>query len=135
MGVGAGTSVGLDLDYEIDKDAPQTMPHSSHLFDDAYYAVGSTLPGAQPDEPFGNRFLASADIGFGQVNVRLNALVKFDVTPPVEISTIPFALVKDWSTQRDISFNVRVRNRTPGRLAGAMCRSKIRQMRSSTCAS
>jgi len=120
LGVGAGTSVGLDLDYEIDKDAPQTMPHSSHLFDETYYAVGSTLPGAQPDEPFGNRFLASADIGFGQVNVRLNALVRFDVTPPVEISTIPFALVKDWSTQRDIGFNVRVRNRTPGRLAGAM---------------
>lgn len=120
LGVGAGTSVGLDLDYEIAQDAPQTMPHSSHLFDEEYYAIGSTLPGAQPNEPFGNRFLASADIGFGQVNVRLNALVRFDVTPLVEVSTIPFALVKDWSTQRDISFNVRLRNRTPGRLAGAM---------------
>ena len=120
LGVGAGTSVGLDLNYEIAKDAAQTMPHSSHLFDEEYYAVGSTLPGAQPSEPFGNRFLASADIGFGQVNVRLNTLVRFDVAPLVEVSTIPFALVKDWSTQRDISFNVRVRNRTPGRLVGAM---------------
>jgi hypothetical protein len=59
-------------------------------------------------------------VGLGQVNVRLAALARFDVASPVEISTIPFALIKDWSTQREISFPVRVRNRTPGKLAGAL---------------
>jgi hypothetical protein len=48
------------------------------------------------------------------------ALTRFDVTSPVEISTIPFALVQDWSKPRDINFPVRIRNRTPSRLSGAL---------------
>jgi LmbE family N-acetylglucosaminyl deacetylase len=120
IGVGTGGVVTKELEYEIPKDAVLTLPHSVHLYDEDYYAVGSTLPGAQPADTFGGRLVVTAEIGLGQVNIRLGALARFDVASPVEISTIPFALVRDWSKPRDITFPVRVRNRTPGRLAGAM---------------
>lgn len=120
IGVGAGGGATQELEYEIAKDAALTLPHSAHLYDEDYYAIGSTLPGAQPAEAFGNRLVVSAEIALGQVNIRLGALARFDVASPVEISTIAFALVKDWSQPRDINFAVRVRNRTPGKLAGAL---------------
>ena len=120
IGVGPGGGAIQEFEYDIAKVAGLTMPHSAHLYDEEYYSVGSTLPGAQPAETFGNRLVVSAEIGLGQVNIRLGALARFDVASPVEISTIPFALVKDWSKPRDINFAVRVRNRTPGRLAGAL---------------
>jgi len=64
--------------------------------------------------------VAFAEVALGQVNVRLAALARFDVTSPVEISTIPFAVVQDWSKPREINFPVRVRNRTPAKLSGAL---------------
>jgi len=120
IGVGTGGVATRGLEYETPKDAVFTLPHSAHLYDEEFYAVGSALPGAQPADTLGGRLVVSAEIGLGQVNIRLGALARFDVASPVEISTIPFALVRDWSRQRDITFPVRVRNRTAGRLAGAL---------------
>ena len=120
ISVGAGGVVTRELEYETPKDAVFTLPHTAHLYDEEFYAVGSSLPGAQPGDAFGGRLVVTAEIGLGQVNIRLGALARFDVASPVEISTIPFALVRDWSKPRDITIPVRVRNRTPGRLAGAL---------------
>ncbi|HSQ19551.1 MAG TPA: PIG-L family deacetylase, partial [Blastocatellia bacterium] len=120
IGVGAAGVASKELEYEIAKDAALTFPHSAHLYDEDYYPVASSLPGSQPSEPFGSRLIVFAEVGLGQVNIRLAALARFDVASPVEISTIPFALIKDWSNEREISFPVRVRNRTPGKLAGAL---------------
>lgn len=119
-GVATGAVVSRDFEYEIAKDAALTLPQAAHLYDQEFYAVGSSLPGAQPAEPFGDPLVVSAEIGLGQMSVRLSALARFDVAPAIELSTIPFALVKDWSTPRDIEFPVRLRNRTPGPLAGAL---------------
>jgi len=119
IGVGTGGSASKELEYEIASDATPTLPHAAHLHDDDFYAVGSTLPGAQPS-PFGKRLVVFADVGLGQVTIRLGAAARFDVASPIEISTIPFALVRDWSTPRELTFPVRVRNRTPGRLAGGL---------------
>jgi LmbE family N-acetylglucosaminyl deacetylase len=120
IGIGPRGIATKEFDYEIPKDAAPTLPYSAHLYDEEYYAVGSTLPGAQPNAPFGYRLIVSADIGLGHTSVRLSVLARFDVAPFVEISTIPFALVTDWSKQRDITFPLRVRNRTPGKLSGAL---------------
>jgi hypothetical protein len=120
IGVGAAGVANKELEYEIAKDAALTFPHSAHLYDEDYYPVASSLPGSQPSEPFGSRLIVFAEVGLGQVNIRLAALARFDVASPVEISTIPFALIKDWSTEREISFPVRVRNRTPGKFVGAL---------------
>lgn len=119
-GVATGSVISQDFEYEIAKDAAQTLPQAAHLYDQEFYAIGSSLPGAQPAREFGDRVVVSAEVGLGQVSVRLSALARFDVAPVVELSTIPFALVKDWSTPRDIEFPVRVRNRAPGPLAGAL---------------
>ncbi len=119
-GVATGAVVSQEFEYEIAKDALFSLSKAAHLYDEEFYAVGSSLPGAQPAEPFGNRLVVSAEVGLGQVSIRLSALARFDVAHAVEISTIPFALVKDWSTPRDVEFTVRVRNRTPGPLAGAL---------------
>ena len=102
------------------KGAPLTLPQEARLFDEAAYLLGSALPGAQPDEPFGHRLLISAEVALGQVTVPLAALARFDVAPAVEISTLPFALIKDWETPRDMTVPVRVRNRTPGAIVGAL---------------
>ena len=120
IGVGPGGMATRELDYEIAKDAALTLPYSEHLYDEGYYAIGSTLPGAQPDTAFGSRLIVSADVSLGQASIRLSALARFDVAPPIEITTAPFALVRDWSTPRDVSLTLRVRNRTAGKLAGAL---------------
>ncbi|HEY3136598.1 MAG TPA: PIG-L family deacetylase [Blastocatellia bacterium] len=120
MGIGTGGVVSKELEYEIAKDAAITLPQSARLYDEEYYPVGSALPGAQPVEAFGERVLVSAEVGLGEVNIRLAALARFNVAPAVEISTSRFALIDDWSKRRDIALPVRVRNRTPGALAGAL---------------
>ena len=120
IGLRPGEIATRELDYEIAKDAAVSLPYSEHLYDEGYYAIGSTLPGAQPDAPFGSRLIVSAEVSLGQTSIRLSALARFDVAPPVEIATVPFALVRDWSTPRDVSLTVRVRNRTAGKLAGAL---------------
>jgi LmbE family N-acetylglucosaminyl deacetylase len=119
-GVATGAVVSQEFEYEIAKDALFTLPQAAHLYDQEFYAVGSSLPGAQPVEAFGDPLVVSAEVGLGQVSVRLSALARFDVAPAVEVSTIPFALIGDWSAKRNIEFPVRVRNRTPGPLAGAL---------------
>src|ERR1041384_1095862 len=119
-GVATEAVVSQEFEYEIPRDAPATLPVSAHLYEQEYYAVGSSLPGAQPAETFGHRFIVSAEVGLEQVRVPLAVLARFDVAPPVDVSTIPFALIKDWSTPRDLEFPVRVRNRTPGSLSGAL---------------
>lgn len=120
IGIGTGGVASREVEYEIPKDAALTLPHSAHLYDEEFYAVGSALTGAQPGEPFGSRLLGSVEIGLGQAFIRLAAIARIDIASPIEISTIPFALLKDWQKQRDIEFPMRVRNRTPGKLVGAL---------------
>jgi len=119
-GVGTGGVVSKEFEYEVARDAAITLPQSSRPYDEEYYAIGSALPGAQPVELFGDRVLVMAEVGLGEVNIRLAALARFNVAPPVEISTAPFVLIDDWSKPRDIALPVRVRNRTQGALSGAL---------------
>ena len=120
LGLGSGGVVSQEFEYDVAKEMAVTVPASVHLYDEDYYAIGSSLPGTQPAEPFGNRLVFSAEVGMGQISIRLATLARFDVAPPIEILTIPFATLKDWSKPRDFEFPVRVRNRTPGSLAGAL---------------
>lgn len=117
--VAPGGVMFREFSYDT-KAAPLTLPRDAHLFDEEYYPLGSTLPDAQPLEPFGHRLLITAEVALGQVTIPLVALARFNVAPAVEISTIPFALIKDWDTPRDIELPVRLRNRTPGALSGAL---------------
>lgn len=109
-----------ELSYEIAKDAPITLPRADHLYDEEYYPLGSTLPGAQPAEAFGNPLIVSAEVGLGLVTLPLSAVARYDIAPVVEVSTIPFAIINDWSKPREIEFPVRVHNYTQGALDGAL---------------
>jgi LmbE family N-acetylglucosaminyl deacetylase len=109
-----------DFSYEVPADAPRTLPTGEHLREQEYYGLGTTLPGTQPAEPFGNSFLAFVDVGLGQVTIPLAAIARYDVARAVDVSTPGFALVKDWSTPRDVELPVRLRNNTPGPVNGAL---------------
>jgi LmbE family N-acetylglucosaminyl deacetylase len=86
-----------------------------------YYALGSALPYAQSITPSGNDMIAYADVGVGEASVLLATVVRYEVVPPVELSiTPPFAWLRDWEQPREREFIARVRNRTPGPLAGAL---------------
>ena len=114
------SSTTREAEYEIPKEIALTMPRASHLEDEQYYPMGSSLPGALPVEPFGARLVVYADAGLGDVNIPLAALARYDTAAPVEIATIPFVVLKDWAKTREIEVTVRVRNRTPGALAGSL---------------
>jgi LmbE family N-acetylglucosaminyl deacetylase len=118
----AGSIVTRDLQYDLRPDSKLTVPHSSaHLANRYYYALGSALPGFQSTNPFGNELVAYADVSVGHTSIVLPALVRYDIVPPIEIRIKPsFALVRDWNTPREMEFIVTLRNRTPGRLEGAL---------------
>lgn len=118
--VAGRASTSRDIEYEIPKDSALTLPRAGHLNDEQYYPTGSSLPGTFPVEPFGNAFVVLAQVGLGDVSIPLAALARYDTTSPVEISATPFVILKDWSKPREIEVPVRVRNRTPGALAGAL---------------
>jgi LmbE family N-acetylglucosaminyl deacetylase len=113
-------SAAREIEYEIAKDSVLTLPRAGHLNDEQYYPIGSSLPGAHPVEPFGNGLVAFAQVGLDNVSIPLAALARYDTSASVEISTTPFVILKDWSKPREIEVPVRVRNRTPGPLAGAL---------------
>ncbi|HKQ06490.1 MAG TPA: PIG-L family deacetylase [Blastocatellia bacterium] len=115
----AGGALTHEFTYDT-KGAPLSLPREAHLFDEEYYPLGTTLPGALPGEPFGHRLLVTAEVAVAQVTIPIAALARFDVAPLVEIATVPFALIKDWETPREVELPVRLRNRTPGALAGAL---------------
>lgn len=115
-----GGATVMEVEYEAPADAAFTLPHSQRLYDERYYAIGSALPGAQPPSPFGNRLLIVADVLIGEVTIPIAAAIRFDVAPFVEIETIPFALVKNWETSREIELPVRIKNRTAGALSGSL---------------
>ncbi|MFY9607260.1 MAG: PIG-L family deacetylase [Blastocatellia bacterium] len=112
-------STSRDIEYEVPKDLALTMPRTGHLREQ-YYPTGSSLPGAFPVEPFGNGLVVLAQVGLDDVSIPLAALARYDTSSPVEISATPFVILKDWSKPREIEVPVRVRNRTPGPLAGAL---------------
>lgn len=117
--VAPGGVLAHEFSYDT-KTAPLTLPGDAHLFNEEYYPLGSTLPDAQPLEPFGHRLLVTAEVALGQMTIPLVAQARLNVAPAIEISTPPFALIKDWDTPRDIELPVRLRNRTPGALTGAL---------------
>ncbi|MEN3333596.1 MAG: hypothetical protein V7641_2961, partial [Blastocatellia bacterium] len=84
--VASGGVIVREFSYDT-KAAPLTLPRDAHLFDEEYYPLGSTLPDAQPLEPFGHRLLITAEVALGQVTIPLAALARFNVAPAVEIST------------------------------------------------
>lgn len=120
VGLGTGGVVNREFEYEVPKNATATRTASRHDPGQEYYAIGSVLPGAQPGEPFGAQWIVSAEIGLGQASIQVSSLARYEIAQPVEISTISFAALKDWSTPRDLEFPVRIRNRTPSALAGAL---------------
>ncbi|HSE96619.1 MAG TPA: hypothetical protein VLD57_00020, partial [Blastocatellia bacterium] len=106
--------------YETPKAIAITLPHTSQLYKESYYPVGSSLPGSLTPEPFGVRLFASAEIGIGITSIMLPALIRFDVVSPVEIATTPFLVVKDWDKPREAEIVIRALNRTRGELEGAL---------------
>jgi GlcNAc-PI de-N-acetylase len=109
-----------DIEYEIPGDSARTLPRAGHLNDERYYPIGSSLHDAYPVEPFGSRLVFLAQVGLDDVSIPLAALARYDTSSPVEILTIPFIILKDWSKVREIEVPVRVRNRTRGPLTGAL---------------
>jgi LmbE family N-acetylglucosaminyl deacetylase len=109
-----------ELSYEVPKDSAVTLPHSSGLYKESYYPIGSSLPGALAPDPFGVRLLAAAEVGVGLTSIVIPALVRFNVARPVELDTMPFLVLKDWDKPREVEIDLRVRNRTEGELEGAL---------------
>ncbi len=114
----AGTVTTHEAQYQIPDDAALTLPHTTHIYKERYYALSSIMPGAHALELFGARFVAYAEIQLEQTTISLPVLVSFDIAPPIEMAAIPFALVKDWAKPRDYDFTVRLRNRTTGPFKG-----------------
>ena len=114
----AGSITSEELQYEVPEDAPLTLAQSDHIYKERYYAISSAPPGARDLEPFGARLVAYAEVDIDQTTIPVTALVSFDIAPMVEIKTIPFALVKDWSKPREFDFTVHLRNRTTGPFKG-----------------
>ncbi|HXG64250.1 MAG TPA: PIG-L family deacetylase, partial [Blastocatellia bacterium] len=115
-----GASLSQAFEYEVPANAALTLPHSARLYEETFYPLGSALPDAQAYQRFGHEYVAIAEVNLGQTTLPLPALARFDVAAPVEMATIPFIIVKDWDTPRDIEFPVRLRNRMPGSFAGAL---------------
>jgi LmbE family N-acetylglucosaminyl deacetylase len=114
----AGTVTTHEAEYQIPVDAALTLPHSTQIYKGEYYAISSMMPGARELELFGARLVAYAEVEIEQTTIPLPALVSYDIAPPIEMETIPFALVKDWSKPRDFDFTVRLRNRATGPFKG-----------------
>jgi LmbE family N-acetylglucosaminyl deacetylase len=111
-------TVSQEITYETAKDAPITLPHFKHLYDERYYPASALRLSS---EAFGNLLIAYAEINLGQMTITLPIMQRFDVAEPFEISvTPPFAFVKDWTQQRDVEFSVRIRKRLRGAFAGAL---------------
>ena len=118
---GPNESIARELEYELPQNAAITLPHSEHLQERNYYPLGSTYPGAEPARTFGNDLVAFAEIGVAQTSISIAAGARYDIVPPVEISTEPsFAFVRDLAAPRDMELTVRLRNRTPGPLGGEL---------------
>lgn len=116
----SGDSTLMELSYEIPKDAPLTLPRDDRLYDENYYPVGSVLPGGRTGGVFGNRLVALAEVLLPDTNIFLPAQLRFDIASPVEIETLPFVLLKNWESSREVEIPVRLRNRLPGELTGAL---------------
>ena len=113
-----GAVTSEELQFQVPEDATLTLPHSDRIYKENFYAISSLPPGARDLEPFGARLVAYAEVDIDQTTIPLPALVSFDVAPAIEMNTIPFALVKDWSKPRDFEFTVSMRNRTAGPFRG-----------------
>ncbi|HJQ69079.1 MAG TPA: PIG-L family deacetylase [Blastocatellia bacterium] len=114
----AGAVTSEELQFQVPEDAALTLPHSDQIQKESFYAISSLPPGARNLEPAGARLVAYAEVDIDQTTIPLPALVSFDIAPPIEMSAIPFSLVKDWSKPRDFEFTVRMRNRSPGPFKG-----------------
>jgi LmbE family N-acetylglucosaminyl deacetylase len=111
-------TVSQEITYETAKDAPLTLPHVDHLYEEKYYPASALRFSRQP---FGNLLFASAEVNLGQTTISLPVIQRFDVARPFEISVTPgFAFVKDWADQRDIEVVARIRKRQRGAFTGAL---------------
>ncbi|HET9529860.1 MAG TPA: hypothetical protein VFQ92_05880, partial [Blastocatellia bacterium] len=115
-----GGVVTREISYEVPKESPVTLPHSSQLYKESYYPIGSTIPGSLTHNPFGVRLLASAEVGIGLTSIMIPALVRFDISSPVEIAATPFLVLKGWDAPRKVEISLRLFNRTKGELEGAL---------------
>jgi hypothetical protein len=111
-------TVSREIIYETAKDAPPTLPHADHLYEEQYYPASALRFSRQPS---GNLLFASAEVNLGQTTISLPVLQRFDVALPFEISVTPaFAFVRDWAEQRDIEVLARIRKRQRGTFTGAL---------------
>lgn len=107
-----------EVQYQVPEDAALTLPHSDQLYKESYYGISSMTAKPRNLEPFGARLVGFAEVDIGETTIPLPAIIPFDIAPLVEMASIPFALVKDWSKPRDFDFTVQLRNRTNGPFRG-----------------
>lgn len=115
-----GQSTSIESSYNLPKDAPLTLPRGSHLYDERYFPAGSALPGARAGGIFGHRLITLAQVLLPDTNILLPAQIRFDVAAPIEIETIPFVLLKNWETTREVEIPVRLRSRLRSEFPGAL---------------
>jgi LmbE family N-acetylglucosaminyl deacetylase len=107
-----------EAQYQVPEDAAFTLPHLDQLYKESYYGISSMTAKPRNLEPFGARLVGFAEVDIDQTTIPIAAIVPFDIAPLIEMRSIPFVLVKDWSKPRDFDFTVRLRNRTNGPFRG-----------------
>lgn len=113
---GSGT-ISHEVRYEMPQDALQKIPRADG---ERYFPIASAPPDTKIEDMFGQPIVAVAEVGLGQTTLLLTAQTSVFLEPPVSISTLPFAFVRDWNKQREIEVQVNLTNRTPGALAVAL---------------
>jgi LmbE family N-acetylglucosaminyl deacetylase len=118
ISVAPSDTASREINYEVAKDAPPTLPPAKPSADEHYYPA-SALRFSQ--QPYGNNLYAYAEVNLGQTTLSLPVLQRFQVAEPFEISLTPaFAFVKDWSAPREVELIGRLRKRLRGAFAGAL---------------
>ncbi|HEU4391338.1 MAG TPA: PIG-L family deacetylase [Blastocatellia bacterium] len=111
--------ISREFEYSAAPGSRITVGSAARVDVDRYYPVASAPSGS--NSGLGHTFLAVAEIGLDQVTIPVAAAANVDVAPPVEIDVSPpFAFVPAWDKSRDIDFNVRLVNHTPGPLECAL---------------
>ncbi len=116
--VAPSDTVSQEINYQTAKDAPLTLPHAEHPYDEKYYPASALRFSRQP---YGNLLYVYAEVNLGQTTISLPVMQRFDIAEPFEISiSPPFSFVKDWSEQREVELIARIRKRLRGTFAGAL---------------
>ncbi|MEW6207202.1 MAG: PIG-L family deacetylase [Acidobacteriota bacterium] len=106
-----------EVRYETPADALKKIPRDEK---EIYFPIASAPPDTKVEDMFGSRLVAIVEVGIGQTTFLMTAQTSVFIEPAASISTLPFAFVKDWNTQRDIEMSLTLTNNTPDALAAAL---------------